>query len=218
MRALPFLMIVLFGCTPSKGTTGCTTDSNCKGERVCQNQICVDPTPPIPPPEPSVGTSFPPAPEPSPQPAKPEAKPMPKEPSEPPSRYQKNKDGTVSDTKGSIVWQAFDSGANPDLTTEDAGAPLGWSKANQYCKQLGAGWDLPTDRQLLSLYQNATKEYIGSQGAKIKHPKEIKISGVHLWSNTPMLFESTHYALDLNDGTIKQIGSKKGFALCVRPD
>jgi hypothetical protein len=210
--ALALIEICFLACTTPKTapSLGCSKDAECKGDRICQVGVCIDPIP-----RKEIVSSNPlPTPLKEPEPKQePAPKPTTKSPADievalmPPAQYKKH-DGIVEDTYENLTWALSDSGET-----------LTWSEAIDFCKEKGRGWSLPNNEQLKTLFDNGDSEHPPKndpKGFTIKHPAEIQVTGYYLWSKISVLL-GNNGAIDLHDGKIKRT-EQKAYALCIRVD
>jgi hypothetical protein len=106
------------------------------------------------------------------------------EPTTKSERFEKNKDGTVTDTQTGLIWRGGDNGA--DFT---------YNGALQYC---AGGWRLPTNAELLGLYEAGLRE--NEPGIT-----KIKLTSSYLWtSDSVKLGRPDYWAYRVNfvDGRV----------------
>lgn len=124
------------------------------------------------------------------------------------ARFEAFNDGTVRDNETSLFWAAKDNGGNID-----------WAGAKEYCKSLGAGWELPRIDELHAIHlpEGATGQAcIGRLTCKMT--PLIAVSGLTPWSQDAngteeawylYLADGEKYAYDITDSHGRR-------ALCVR--
>jgi hypothetical protein len=75
-------------------------------------------------------------------------------------RFIDHGDGTVTDTKTSLMWAA-----------RDNGSPINWQNARSYCQKYNGGghtdWRMPTLAELASLYDPKNKNRRGYHLSKL---------------------------------------------------
>ena len=95
---------------------------------------------------------------------------------------------SVRDLRTGLLWAAADNGADID-----------WLDAGKYCASLGAGWQLPSLPQLLSLYDE-TGTYTRDCGESIcKVTPAIQVTAGYHWTRVPAE-ESRAWVIDLANG------------------
>jgi hypothetical protein len=124
------------------------------------------------------------------------------------TRFEAFNDGTVRDNQTGLFWAAKDNGGNVD-----------WAGAMDYCKSLGAGWDLPRIEELHAIHLPDGAEGQACIGQlTCKMTPLIAVSGLTPWSqdaNGPSeawylyLADGERYAYDVSDSHGRR-------ALCVR--
>jgi hypothetical protein len=131
---------------PFSPSTGCAKDTDCKGDRVCDNGQCVSPpervqvVAPLPP-QPAVASWTPLS-----------TASCARKSSD--SRYCVHGDGTVTDTRTGLMWTQKDSYAS-------LGKCLNWEESKSYVSSLRAGghsdWRLPTVEELKGIYESGKR-------------------------------------------------------------
>ena len=116
-------------------------------------------------------------------------------------------DGAVLDINTGLAWAATDNGADID-----------WSDARRYCEAMGAGWQLPSPSDLISLYDasGTITRACGESICKVT-PLLLVTAGFH-W--TRMQDNDTRtWVVDLSNGARQSMAAINPFhirALCVR--
>jgi len=122
-------------------------------------------------------------------------------------RFTPLPDGNISDGKTGLVWAAKDNGADLD-----------WYDATRHCKEMGAGWELPSPSDLISLFdQTGTLQH--QCGASIcSVTSQLNVSERFHWTRSPDT-ESRAWVVDLSNGARVPMAVVNPFfnrALCVR--
>lgn len=124
------------------------------------------------------------------------------------TRFEAFNDGTVRDNQTGLFWASRDNGGDTD-----------WAGAKEYCRSLGAGWELPRIDELHALHlpEGATGQAcIGQLTCKVT--PLISVSGLTPWSQDAngtdeawylYLADGEKYAFDVTDSHGRR-------ALCVR--
>ncbi|MBK9654519.1 MAG: protein kinase [Rhodanobacteraceae bacterium] len=114
---------------------------------------------------------------------------------------------SVRDHKTGLLWAASDNGADID-----------WLDAGKYCASLGAGWQLPSLPDLMSLYDE-TGTFTRNCGESIcKVTPAITVTAGYHWSRIPAE-ESRAWVVDFANGARQSMAVINPFfirALCVR--
>ena len=113
---------------------------------------------------------------------------------------------SVRDLRTGLLWAAADNGADID-----------WLDAGKYCANLGAGWQLPSLPELMSLYDE-TGTYTRNCGESIcKVTPAITVTAGYHWSRIPAE-ESRAWVVDFANGARQSMAVINPFfirALCV---
>lgn len=122
-------------------------------------------------------------------------------------RYTAQADGTVLDTQSRLTWASADNGADAD-----------WYDARKHCEALGAGWQLPSAEQLLTLYDASGTLANPCGDATCRVTPLITLSGGFHWSSSqePNL---RAVVIDLGSGQRRPLAIVNPFglrALCLR--
>ena len=114
---------------------------------------------------------------------------------------------SVRDHKTGLLWAASDNGADID-----------WLDAGKYCASLGAGWQLPSLPDLMSLYDE-TGTFTRNCGESIcKVTPAITVTAGYHWSRIPAE-ESRAWVVDFANGARQSMAVINPFfirALCVQ--
>lgn len=96
-------------------------------------------------------------------------------------RFVNHANGTVTDTKTSLMWAA-----------KDNGSPINWDNGIQYCQNYSGGgltdWRMPTLAELKSLYDPGAENKRGYHVTKL-----IETSSQSLWASETRGFEAARF-------------------------
>jgi hypothetical protein len=118
--------------------------------------------------------------------------------------------GVVFDRVTNLVWQADIPATSPQTNR----TPRSWAAADAYCRALGAGWSLPTVKQLQTIIDETSKPMIDTEAFGSIDPLET-------WASTPAIGVAAHWRVFFTDGHT-DTGFKEGTEIvarvrCVRP-
>lgn len=106
-------------------------------------------------------------------------------------------------------------GSNLEWTQADNGRNIDWNGARAWCAGKGAGWDLPSAAELLSIYdKSAPVTRCGVVDCRVSGP--FQLTDWRFWSRDPHIPSLVHYVY-LDNGYVTSLGySGLNRALCVR--
>ena len=117
-------------------------------------------------------------------------------------------DGTVLDTKTSLMWAA-----------KDNGSALNWLAGKEYCESYRAGgykdWRLPTQDELAGLYDKTTS-YKNDNGKEVHVTKLIYLTTSYLWASESSVLPNSRTISHSDTASIFIFG--RGRKLSVRAE
>jgi hypothetical protein len=124
-------------------------------------------------------------------------------------RFTAYDDGTVLDTRTSLMWAA-----------KDNGSTINWQGAKRYCENYrGSGytdWRMPTQDELAGLYDKA-KTYRSACGYDVHLTELIRLTCPDLWASETRGSEAAKFHFDIGNRSWRpQSGGNGGLALPVR--
>lgn len=122
-------------------------------------------------------------------------------------RFTALPDGNVSDSKTGLIWAAKDNAADID-----------WYDATRLCKSMGAGWELPSPSELISLFDETgtLKRTCGESTCNVT--ALVSVSERFYWTRSADT-DSRAWVVDLSNGARLAMAIVNPFynrALCVR--
>jgi hypothetical protein len=87
------------------------------------------------------------------------------------ARFVDQGDGTLRDQQSGLTW-----------TLADNGDGIQWNNAKTYCARKGAGWDLPSAKELLAIYDASGTVTTRCGELTCKVSSQFRLTGYEFWS------------------------------------
>jgi len=116
-------------------------------------------------------------------------------------------------------------GTGLEWAARDSERPVDWWEAQSFCRELGSGWRLPSDKQLRSLQGHYPKSPCPGQSGECAVSNLFQLSGTWFWSSRPVRDEKGNflgqaYVIPTHYGGMGEahVDVRYPRALCIRTD